>query len=356
MNLSIGIVGLPNVGKSTLFNALLKQQTALVANYPFATIEPNIGVVPVPDKRLLQLAQIEKQEYKMDKLPPIIPATVSFVDIAGLVKGASEGEGLGNKFLSHIREVDAIVEVTRYFRDSDIHHVSGEVNPESDKEIIATELILADIQTLEKQHTPKRNATKEDLHRWSAILKLKVALNNGNLAKDVALNNEEAQAAKHLHLITAKPIFYVANVSEEQLHDEFSQDTIAISAKVEQELSELAEEDQKEYLEALGLTNSGLEKIIKKGYEVLNLISFLTSGEKEVRAWTINRGTNAVQAAGVIHTDFMKAFIKAEIIAFQDFIELQGRKKAKELGKARLEGKEYIVQDGDVIEFKIGAT
>ena len=355
MNLSIGIVGLPNVGKSTLFNALLKKQSAFVANYPFATIEPNIGIVPVPDSRLFKLAEIEKDEHKMDNLPPIVPATVKFVDIAGLVKGAAEGEGLGNKFLSHIREVDAIFQVVRYFKTSDVHHVSGSPNPDSDLQTINTELILADIQTLEKQTGPKKNATKEDLIKWEGIKKLREGLNNDMFARDVNLSDEERIQTKELQLLTSKPMFIVANVDEEDLNKEFSENTVAISAKIESELAQLTEEEQKDYLLELGLKESGLERIIKKGYELLNLISFLTAGEKEVRAWTIEKGTDAVSAAGTIHTDFIKKFIKAEVVSFEDFVESNGWKKARELGKTRFEGKTYSVEDGDVIEFKIGS-
>jgi len=352
MNLSVGIVGLANVGKSTLFNALLKKQQALAANYPFATIEPNVGVVPVPDQRLQKIAEITKEEHHMVGLPPIIPATVTFVDIAGLVKGASQGEGLGNKFLSHIREVDAICHVVRYFIDSNIIHVAGTPNPESDKETVNTELILADVQTLDKQPTPKKStASKDELIKYAAIEKLKRGLNEGKLAKDIELSEEEHIAAKALQLITMKPVFYVANVSENQLHDTFPEDTIPVCAKIEEELSNLSEQEQKEYLQSLGLNASGLERIISKGYHILNLISFLTAGEKEVRAWTIRRGDTALIASGVIHTDFMKHFIKAEVVSYNDFI---GWKKARELGKTRFEGKTYVMRDGDVVEFHIG--
>lgn len=352
--MKIGIVGLPNVGKSTLFNALLKQQTALVANYPFATIEPNVGIVSVPDERLQKLAEITRDEEKMSSFPPIKPAKVEFVDIAGLVKGAAEGEGLGNKFLSHIREVDAIAHVVRYFKDTNVHHVSGEANPTSDKEVIEAELILADLQTLEKQQPLKMNSSKEDNYRWEAVQKLKKELNEGKLASMVTLTDDEYQAAKSLQLLTSKPMFYVANVSEEQMHESFTGDTIPISAKVEQELSELSEEEQKEYLIELGLEKSGLERMIQKGYQMLNLISFLTAGEKEVRAWTIKRSTKAVEAAGTIHTDFMKAFIKAEVVSYVDFVTNNGWKRSREHGKARIEGRDYVMQDGDVVEFKIG--
>lgn len=345
--MKIGIVGLPNVGKSTLFNALLKRQQAYVANYPFATIEPNVGVVPVIDKRLDRLAEIEKEENKLSSLPPIIYATVSFVDIAGLVKGAAEGQGLGNKFLSHIREVDAIVQVVRFFKDTNITHVSENQDPQADLEIVNTELILADLQTLEKQKNP-------------LLDKVKQGLNEGKMARDLSLTDEELEAVKELQLLTMKPMFYIANVSEDQLSDvQYTSildiDFIPICAKVESELSSLNEEEQREYLKELGVEESGLDKVIHKGYEVLNLISFLTAGIKEVRAWTIRKGTNAQNAAGAIHTDFIKKFIKAEIIPFDDFDAVGGWKKARELGKTDLCGRDYVVKDGEVIEFKIGA-
>ncbi|MDP3987974.1 MAG: redox-regulated ATPase YchF [Candidatus Levybacteria bacterium] len=359
MDLSVGIVGLPNVGKSTLFNALLKKQQAFVANYPFATIEPNVGIVPVPDERLQKLAEITKEEEKMLALPPIKPATVQFLDIAGLVKGAAQGEGLGNKFLSHIREVDAICEVVRYFKSSDIIHVSGTPNPQSDREVVNTELILADLQTLEKQQPPKNPSAglgqaKEDLIKWEAVQKLKKAMNEGRLAREVQLNDEEKVLIKDLQLLTMKPFIYVANVDENELNKNFGEDTIAISAKIEQELSELSEDEQKEYLKDLGVENSGLERLIQKAYQELNLISFLTAGEKEVRAWTIRRGSTALTASGTIHTDFEKNFIKAEVVAFDDFVQFKGWKGTREKGKARFEGRDYIVKDGDVVEFKIG--
>lgn len=354
MNLSIGIVGLPNVGKSTLFNALLKKQQAFVANYPFATIEPNIGIVPVPDGRLKKLAEITKEEHKMENLPPMIPATVSFVDIAGLVKGAAEGEGLGNKFLSHIRECDAIVQVVRYFKDDNVLRHESSTDAKADYEVVNAELILADLETLNKQTEPKRNATKEDLFRWDAIQKFIAALNQGKLAKDVQLSQEEKEAAKSLQLLTMKPMFTIANVDEEDLSKDFGPDVIAVSAKTESELSELSEEEQKDYLKELGVTESGLEKVIKEGYKILDLISFLTAGIKEVRAWTIKRGTNAVNAAGVIHTDFIRGFIKAEVVSFEDFVANNGWKGSREHGKTRFEGKDYVMKDGEVVEFKIG--
>ena len=339
MNLSIGIVGLPNVGKSTLFNALLKKQQAFVANYPFATIEPNIGVVPVPDERLNRLAKIEKSEK-------IVPATVKFVDIAGLVKGAAEGQGLGNKFLAHVRECNAICHVVRHFSNKEVVHISDTPNPQSDFEIVNTELILADLQTLEKFKT-------KDQKLDSVVQKLKNELNQGKLAKEVQLSDEEKELVASLQLLTMKPMFVAANVDEDKLHENYGS-KLAINAKIEAELASLTEEEQKEYLASLGLNESGLERIIKKGYEILDLISFLTAGEKEARAWTIKRGTTAQDASGVIHTDFIKNFIKAEVMSYGDFVQIGGWKKAREQGKTRFEGRDYIVKDGDVVEFKIG--
>jgi hypothetical protein len=355
MNLSIGIVGLPNVGKSTLFNALLKKQQAFVANYPFATIEPNVGVVPVPDERLVKLAQITQNEHKMSNIPPIIPATVSFVDIAGLVKGASQGEGLGNKFLSHIREVNAIAQVVRHFKDTNVVRSDSSIDAKSDFEVVNAELILADLETLQKQTEPKKNITKEDLHRWSAIQKLIPSLNFGKLAKDVDLTNEEKIAVKSLQLLTSKPMFTIANVDEEDLGKDLGEDVIAVCAKTESELAALTEEEQIDYLKSLGVDESGLERVIKEGYKILNLISFLTCGEKEVRAWTIKKGSTALTSSGEIHTDFMKKFIKAEVVHYKDFVDNNGWKGARNNGKALLEGKDYVMQDGDVVEFKIGS-
>jgi len=333
MNLKIGIVGLPNAGKSTLFNALLKRQQAFVANYPFATIEPNVGVVPVPDPRLEKLAEITEKEEEIK--PPIRPATVEFVDIAGLVKGAHEGQGLGNKFLSHIREVHIICHVVRYFEDSNIVHVSGSVDPKRDREVIETELILADLQTLEKQ--------KEDFKE------LKEALNNGKLAKDVVTDPD---SVRDLQLLTMKPVLEVANVSEDQLG---KVEGLAICAKTEADLAGLSTEEQKEYLRSLGLSESGLDRLIKEAYKTLGLISFLTTGKIESRAWTIVNGTKAPEAAGVIHTDFEKKFIKADVVKYPDFIAVGGWKAAREAGKVRSEGREYVIQDGDVVEFKVGS-
>lgn len=372
MNLSVGIVGLPNVGKSTLFNALLKKQTAFVANYPFATIEPNVGIVPVPDQRLEKLAEITKIEAKMTELPPIKPATVNFVDIAGLVKGASEGAGLGNKFLSHIREVSIIAHVIRAFEDPSASSGQapiireGSVDPKTDYETIKTELILADLQTIQNAQSRVKRFAKES--EKTAIEKLFKGLNEGKRASEIELSDEEKEYAKTFFLLSDKPEIIVLNVSEEQigqpstvhrLQQEWEavvggQKTVVISAKIESELSELSDEEQKAYLKDLGVEKSGLERLIQKAYATLGLISFLTCGEKEVRAWTINKDMKAVDAAGVIHTDLTKKFIKAEVVSYSDFVQNNGWKKSRELGKARLEGRDYIMQDGDVVEFKIG--
>ncbi len=365
MNLSVGIVGLPNVGKSTLFNALLKKQQALAANYPFATIEPNVGIVAVPDDRLSQLAEVVKTEEGMGSLPPLKPATVEFLDIAGLVKGASEGAGLGNKFLSHIREVSVIAHVVRAFEDADVIR-EGSVSPEEDYKTIQMELILADLQTVEKQRDSK--AVKTDPVKKSAIASLFKSLNNGTAARDASLTDEERDSIRDLFLLSNKPELIVLNVDEGSLNKseeiiqnyagmlQISKDTfVVISAKIEAELAALSDEEQKEYLRDIGLETSGLERLIRGAYETLGLMSFLTAGEKEVRAWTIKKRSTAPEAAGEIHTDFVKKFIKAEVISFDDYLVIGGRKKARELGKARLEGKDYIVQDGDVIEFKIGS-
>lgn len=366
MNLSIGIVGLPNVGKSTLFNALLKKQQALAANYPFATIEPNIGVVPVPDQRLQKLAEITKEEVKMGSLPPIKAATVEFVDIAGLVKGAAEGAGLGNKFLSHIREVSVIAHVVRAFADSNVIR-EGSNDPQSDYDVIKTELILADLQTLEKSKDKK---AKADEVKSMAIEKLLSSLNIGKAAREVSLDDEERESVKDLFLITAKPELIVLNVDENQYSpdsiDKLSKEygsllkveedqIVVICAKIESDLAELGDEEQKQYLLELGLEFSGLERLIQKAYTLLGLISFLTCGEKEVRAWTIEKEMLAPQAAGAIHTDFEKAFIKAEVVSYDEFVSAGGWKKSRELGKARIEGRDYVMKDGDVVEFKVNA-
>ena len=366
MSLSIGIVGLPNVGKSTLFNALLKRQAALAANYPFATIDPNTGIVPVPDPRLEVLAKIVNTTT-------IKPATVEFVDIAGLVKGASEGAGLGNQFLSHIRETDLICHVVRGFTASDVIR-EGSVDPKTDRETIETELLLADISTLEKQKEPKAAQGKEFMERYEVVKVLKAAADNGTMLREVmkSVQHDElkrdlyAQVAKELGLLTSKTMIYVVNVDEAVVGDENQLSTqskelglpedsiVIISAKIEAELSSLSDEDQKMYLQDLGLEQSGLERLIQKAYKLLGLQSFLTGGEVEVRAWTIKQGMRAPEAAGVIHTDFTKHFIKANIASYADFVQYNGWKGVKEVGKMRMEGKEYVMQEGDVVEFMIG--
>jgi ribosome-binding ATPase YchF (GTP1/OBG family) len=331
MGLSVGIVGLPNVGKSTLFNALLKKQQAYVANFPFATIEPNIGVVPVPDERLKKLAEVTKQAENMATLPPEVPATVEFVDIAGLIAGASKGEGLGNKFLSHIRETDAICFVLRAFTDPDIIK-QGVKDPKTDFEVLKVELDLADEEMVAK-HSEKKNAEPESLPLFSKKPYL------------IVLNVDESELIRSEELETK----YAGElgVDKDQI--------IIISAKTESELSELSEDDQKAYLKDLGVEKSGLERLIQKAFATLGLITFLTAGEKEVRAWTIKSGMNAQEAAGVIHTDFIKKFIKADVVDFNDFISVGGWKACRELGKVRSEGRDYIMKDGDVVEFKIGS-
>lgn len=348
--LQVGIIGLPNVGKSTLFNALLRRQQALVANYPFATIEPNVGIVPVPDIRLDQIAEITKTEEKMATRPPIIPATVKFVDIAGLVKGAATGAGLGNKFLAHIREVDLICEVVRAFPDEDVIR-EGSVEPKSDIDIIRTELILADLQTLDKTEDKSPVASK-----------LRDVLDAGNLAREVDLTEEETAAAREFQLLTAKKFVYVFNVNTvtkwpeaEAAIKSLGDDVCVVDAKLEAELSALNPDEQSEYLESLGIKSSGVDDLIRLAYKELNLISYFTTGVKETRAWTIPAGTKAPQAAGVIHTDFEKAFIKAEVIDYNDFVNYNGWANSRENGRVRLEGKEYQVKDGDVVEFKVNA-
>jgi len=344
MSLSVGIVGLPNAGKSTLFNALLSRQIANVAPYPFCTIEPNKGVVEVPDERLAVLAKIVGTQK-------IIPAVVEFVDIAGLVKGASQGQGLGNKFLAHIRECSAIIQVVRTFEDKNVSH-DGEINPQSDLEIIRTELCLADLQTLEKQKEPNPNvATKEEEALWVVIKKIKSGLEKGIEVKSQELTDKEKELIKPLSLLTVKPEILVLNINEKDIGKEFGEDFLPICAKIEMELAELNPEERKAYLKELGLKESGLEKLIKKGFAILGLQTFLTAGVKEARAWTIKTGWTAPQAAGVIHTDFEKGFIKAKVVDYPDFVKCGGWKGSAEAGKVRLEGKDYLMQDGDVTEF-----
>lgn len=358
MNLSIGIVGFPNVGKSTLFNALLKQQVALAANYPFATIEPNVGIAQVPDERLAVLAEIVNTTV-------IKPATVEFVDIAGLVKGASQGQGLGNQFLSHIRETSAICHVLRAFTDSEVIR-EGAVTPAEDLQTIKTELQLADLATLDKQSAPKSAQTPEQKSRWEAIQRFRTAVEEGRSLNTVIKTEGERAVAKELNLLTAKPEIMVCNVDEGQVSDgglvaRFATELavhpsqiVIVSAKIESELAVLSEEDQKLYLKDLGLKKSGLERLAEVAYHTLGLQSFLTAGEKEVRAWTIPQGITAPEAAGVIHTDFVKHFIKANVASYEDFVQLKGWKGVRENGKLRQEGRDYVMQEGDVVEFMIG--
>ena len=355
MSLSIGIVGLPNVGKSTLFTALTKKG-GLAANYPFATIDPNVGIVDVPDGRLKELAKIVNPGR-------IVPATVEFVDIAGLVKGASTGEGLGNQFLANIRETDAICEVVRYFSDPnvmrEVNRSDAFIDPESDVETIKTELILADIQTLEKQLPKLEKEGKRDkelMPKFEIAKRLLDWLNDGNRAATLDMTDGERAAAKELFLLTLKPIIYVANVDEDKLGENLAPidgvKPLPICAEVEAELSELSEEDAAEYLADLGLEASGLDTLARAAYKTLGLQSYFTAGEMEVKAWTVPVGATAPQAAGVIHSDFERGFIKAEVISYDDYIALGGEKGAREAGKLRMEGKDYVVQDGDVMHFR----
>ena len=354
MALSIGIVGLPNVGKSTLFTALTKKG-GLAANYPFATIDPNVGIVDVPDARLQVLADIVHPGR-------IVPATVEFVDIAGLVKGASEGEGLGNQFLANIRNTDAICEVVRFFSDPDVIRHESSANPEADMDTIQTELVLADLGTLERAIPKLEKEARRDkanTPRLAIAQRLQDWLNDGNRAADLEMTDEERAAAHDLFLLTMKPILYVANVDEDALGEEpptiEGAKVVPISAKVEAELAELAEDDPEEaaeYLADLGLEHSGLETLAQAAYELLGLQSYFTAGELEVKAWTIPIGAKAPQAAGVIHSDFEKGFIKAEVASYDDYVELGGEAGCKAAGKLRMEGKDYVVKDGDVMHFR----
>lgn len=362
MSLTAGIVGLPNVGKSTLFNAITKQNI-LAANYPFATIEPNVGIVTVPDERVDFLENM----YHPKKT---IPATFEFTDIAGLVAGASKGEGLGNKFLSHIREVDAICEVVRCFENGNITHVSGNIDPIRDVEIIDVELELADLEVVENRISRMGKKArlandKEALKELELLEKIKENLQKNIPPRNLELTEEEKKILKPFNLLTLKPIIYVANVSEDDINEdndfvkklkEYAKkekaEVVKISAKIEEELAELSDEEKKEFLEDLDINESGLDKLIKSSYKLLGLSTFLTAGADEVKAWTYRQGMTAPECAGIIHTDFQKGFIKAEIMSFNDLKEQGSELKVKEAGKLRLEGKEYIMQDGDICHFR----
>ncbi|HEX7012923.1 MAG TPA: redox-regulated ATPase YchF [Steroidobacteraceae bacterium] len=360
MGIKCGIVGLPNVGKSTLFNALTRAQIA-AENYPFCTIDPNVGVVPVPDPRLDVLASIVKPQR-------VLPATVEFVDIAGLVAGASKGEGLGNKFLAHIRETDAIAHVVRCFENDDVVHVAGRVKPLDDIAVINTELALADLDTVERglQRAEKASKAgdKEAIRLRDLLKRLRDHLDSGRPARSLIQDPEERALVSELHLITMKPLMYVANVNENgftnnphldavrELAESEASQVVPVCAAIEAEIAQLEEADRAEFLRELGLDEPGLNRVIRAAYKLLGLQTYFTAGEKEVRAWTVRVGATAPEAAGVIHSDFQKGFIRAEVISYEDFVTYEGEQGAKEAGKLRLEGKEYVVQEGDVMHFR----
>ncbi|REH94008.1 redox-regulated ATPase YchF [Staphylococcus felis] len=362
MALTAGIVGLPNVGKSTLFNAITKAG-ALAANYPFATIDPNVGIVEVPDTRLTQLEEIVQPKKT-------VPTTFEFTDIAGIVKGASKGEGLGNKFLSHIREVDAICQVVRAFDDDNVTHVAGRVNPIEDIEVINMELVLADLESVEKRlprlEKMAKQKDKTAVNEVRILTKIKEALENGQPVRSLEFNDEDQKYVNQAQLLTSKSMLYIANVGEDEVNDaendkvkairdyaaQEDSDVIVISVKIEEEIATLDDDDKAMFLEELGIEEPGLNRLIRKTYELLGLATYFTAGVQEVRAWTFKEGMTAPQCAGIIHTDFERGFIRAEVTSYDDFVENGGEQGAKEVGKMRLEGKDYIMQDGDVVHFR----